>query len=474
MTRIGTDVMLGERYRLVRRIASGGMGTVWEAEDAVLHRPVAVKVLSEALSYDVQFTERFKREARAAAGLSHPNVANVFDYGEDDGTQFIVMELLHGETLAARLSRGKIDPDEAVDITGKVAAALQAAHDAGVIHRDVKPGNVMLMPSGGVKVMDFGIAAAAWAAPITVTGTTLGTASYISPEQASGEKVTGASDIYSLGVVLYEMLTGRRPFMQDTPVAVAAAHLNQTPPPVHELAPDVPAHIAIACERALSKAPDERPPSVAAFAAMLRGSAAGIVSPASAGSTDQTEALTAVDRTSRLPQPAVVSAERTTTMPGASPTPHEGPGEPSRKWLWPIVATFFSLVLLGLVLAMFLGGADRGADRGASPRATAPASPAAPATVPIPEVVGDDLDQARQRLEAAGFVVTVERVPGPAPNLVARVDPDVNELVPRGSPVTLTAGQLPVEQGDEENPGKGENKGKGKGKDKGKGEDEGD
>ncbi|MDP8956977.1 MAG: protein kinase [Actinomycetota bacterium] len=472
MARIESDVMLG-RYRLVRRIASGGMGTVWEAEDTVLRRPVAVKVLSEALSSDVQFTERFKREARAAAGLAHPNVANVFDYGEQDGTQFIVMELLEGETLAARLNRGSIDSDEAVHIIEKVAAALQTAHNAGVVHRDVKPGNIMLLPSGGVKVMDFGIAAAAWAAPITVTGTTLGTASYISPEQAAGEKVTSASDIYSLGVVLYEMLTGRRPFMQDTPVAVAAAHLNQPPPPVRDVAPDIPPHVAAACDKALSKAPEERPPSAAAFAAMLRGSGAAIPSVAPAGSADHTEAVTAANGTAPLPQPAVVPAERTARLPAGPPASSRQASGRSRVPLWGILVTLLSLVLLGIVLAAFLGGPDRPSPAARDRQSpTAPAPPPAPATVPVPEVLGLDLDQARQRLEADGFEVTVERVPGAQPNAVVGVDPNVGEPVPRGSPVTLTVGRLPVDEDDKQNPGKGQGKGNGKGK--GQDEDEGD
>ena len=305
MARIETDVMLGQRYRLVRRIASGGMGTVWEAEDAVLHRPVAVKVLSDAFSSDSEFVERFRREARAAAGLAHPDVARVFDYGEDDGTQFIVMELVAGETLAARLSRGPIDPDEAVRITQRVAEALQAAHDAGVVHRDVKPGNIMLTPSGRVKVMDFGIAAAAWDAPITVTGTTLGTAFYISPEQAAGKKATPASDVYSLGIVLYEMLTGRPPFTGKIPVAVAAAHLNAPTPNVRGASPSVPEHVALACERALSKDPAKRPSSAGAFAAMLRSA-----------DIDTAELLAPSDP---APLPAVAQAPVTTLEPEQGP-----------------------------------------------------------------------------------------------------------------------------------------------------------
>ena len=271
MAQIDSDVVLGGRYRLVRRIASGGMGSVWEAEDTILHRRVAVKALSEALAEDRRFLERFRREARATAGLSHPNVAGVFDYGEDGGRPYIVMELIEGETLAERLRRhGRLPWRKAVAIMEPVASALGAAHEAGIIHRDVKPGNIMIARNGDVKVMDFGIAAATWALPLTTTSAAMGTATYISPEQASGQGVSPQSDVYSLGVVLYEMLTGRPPFTGETPLALAMAHLHDTPPPVGQLAPDVPEPVASACEQALAKDPSARPATAAAFAALLR------------------------------------------------------------------------------------------------------------------------------------------------------------------------------------------------------------
>src|SRR5919197_1378002 len=255
MSRVEADKLLGGRYRLARRMAAGGMGQVWEAEDTVLHRSVAVKVLSEVLSQDGRSAERFRREAQAAAGLSHPNVAGVFDYGEEDGTQFIVMELVEGETLAERLARvGRLDPAEAARIAGEIAAALEVAHRAGIVHRDVKPGNVMLSPQGEVKVLDFGIAAAA-GAHLTAPGFTMGTAAYLSPEQAAGKRAIPASDVYALGVVLYEMLCGHPPFKGETPVAVAAAHVSQEPRPLSEAAPAVPGHLVVVCQKALSKDP---------------------------------------------------------------------------------------------------------------------------------------------------------------------------------------------------------------------------
>src|SRR4051812_31725747 len=219
------------RYTLQQRIAVGGMGEVWRAQDEVLGRAVAVKVLKEEYAADPNFLSRFRNEARHAAGLSHPGIANVFDYGEVGDTAYLVMELVAGEPLSALLGReGRLDAGRTLDIVGQAALALQAAHDAGVVHRDVKPGNLLVRPDGGVKVTDFGIARATDATPLTRTGLLVGTAAYVSPEQAGGRTVTPASDIYSLGVVAYECLAGRRPFVADSPMAVAMAHLNDTPP----------------------------------------------------------------------------------------------------------------------------------------------------------------------------------------------------------------------------------------------------
>jgi hypothetical protein len=248
------------RYRLEDRIATGGMGEVWRAHDEVLDRPVAVKVLKAEYAADPAFLDRFRLEARHAAALSHPGIAGVFDYGEDGETAWLVMELVDGEPLSSIIAReAPLSPERSLDILGQAALAVQAAHDNGVVHRDVKPGNLLVRTDGVVKVTDFGIARAVDAVPVTTTGALLGTAHYISPEQSMGKKATTASDVYSLGVVAYECLTGRRPFHDvDTPVAVVMAHQRTDPRPLPE---SVPAPVRSLVEQALAKDPRRRPGS---------------------------------------------------------------------------------------------------------------------------------------------------------------------------------------------------------------------
>src|SRR5712691_12900754 len=222
MATLAQDSLLGDRYRLSRRIAVGGMGEVWRAEDTVLHRTVAVKVLKRELVCDPSFLERFRAEARTTAALSHPGIANVFDYGEArlaggaPDTAYLGMEHVDGEPLAAILAReGRLPPRRALDVVRQAGSALQVAHQVGMVHRDVKPGNLLVRPDGMVKVTDFGIARAAASVPLTARGMVVGTAQYFSPEQAAGAPVTPASDVYSLGVVAYECLAGRLPFVAD-------------------------------------------------------------------------------------------------------------------------------------------------------------------------------------------------------------------------------------------------------------------
>ena len=251
-----TEALLAGRYRLLERIAVGGMGEVWRAHDAVLHRVVAVKTLKPEHSADEDFRERFRAEARHAGRLSHAGIASVYDYGESDGRAFLVMELVDGEPLSTLLRReGPLSADRTLDLVAQVAAALHAAHTGGVVHRDVKPGNLLVRPDGVLKVTDFGIASAVDAVPLTETGLVVGTAYYLSPEQARGRSAVPASDVYSLGVVAYECLAGARPFPGDNPIAVAMAHLQTPPPP---LPPAIPPAVRELVMLTLAKDPAQR------------------------------------------------------------------------------------------------------------------------------------------------------------------------------------------------------------------------
>jgi serine/threonine-protein kinase len=261
-------------------VAAGGMGEVWAARDLLLDRPVAVKLLAGALAGDARAAERLRREGRAASRLEHPNIARVLDLGEQDGRPYLVMELLQGESLAERIDRaGPMAPAEAARVVAAVADALEAAHRAGVVHRDVKPGNVFLTWDGEVKVLDFGIAWRAHEAALT-TGDLLGTAAYLAPERVLGHRATPAADVYALGVVLYELLAGRRPFEADSQVELAMAQVNARPTPLDRVAPSTPAFLVAACGHALAKDPAARPPSAAAFARLLRARDGVPVAPA--------------------------------------------------------------------------------------------------------------------------------------------------------------------------------------------------
>jgi len=260
---------LAGRYRLQRLIATGGMGQVWEAVDSRLGRRVAVKVLKPEFSSDPEFIERFRAEARNTAMLNHPGIASVHDYGETelDGegrTAFLVMELVNGEPLNSVLKRtGRLSLRHALDMLEQTGRALQVAHSSGLIHRDVKPGNIMITPTGQVKITDFGIAKAVDAAPVTQTGMVMGTAQYIAPEQALGQDATASSDVYALGVVGYEVLSGRRPFTGDGALTVAMKHIKEPPPP---LPAELPPNVRELIEITLAKNPSSRYRSGGPFA----------------------------------------------------------------------------------------------------------------------------------------------------------------------------------------------------------------
>jgi serine/threonine-protein kinase len=303
-----SDYLLAGRYRLTDRIAAGGMGEVWRGEDDLLTRSVAVKLLPTGRAGDEAFLARFRAEARYAASLSHPGIARVYDYGEsaEFGGAYLVMELVNGEPLSAILARaGRLSPDATLDIVGQAARALDAAHQAGIVHRDIKPGNLLVAAGGTTKITDFGIAtavAAAQASHLTETGMVMGTAMYVSPEQATGAQVTEASDIYSLGVVAYECLAGHPPFTAREPLAIAFAHKHE---PVPDLPPDVPEPVSDLVYHMLAKTPQERPGNVrlvADRADMLRDALA-LGDPAEPGYRGATRADLPVAATGALPGP---------------------------------------------------------------------------------------------------------------------------------------------------------------------------
>ena len=257
MTVIGT--LISERYRLDEKIGSGGMSSVYRAFDPTLERWVAIKLMHRDISHDPDQLERFRREARAVARLNHPHVVTVIDAGEDDGAPYIVFEYVDGETLKDRIRRlGRLPVSEAVAYAIEIGRALEAAHASMLVHRDVKPQNVLIDPDGRAKVTDFGIARSLEAQGLTATGRVLGTTDYVSPEQALGHEVTGQSDIYSLGIVLYEMLTGETPFKADTQVAVAMQHVREPLPDVQRRRPEISASLAAVVERATSKETQNR------------------------------------------------------------------------------------------------------------------------------------------------------------------------------------------------------------------------
>jgi serine/threonine-protein kinase len=262
------NLLIADRYRLEDVIANGGMGQVWRAKDEVLGRAVAVKVLRPEAAGDSGFLERFRTEARHSAALQHPNIVTVFDFGEGEHSAYLVMELIEGEPLSAVIrERGALEPELVTEILFQAAIALQAAHDAGVVHRDVKPANIVIDADGYARLADFGISRALAGSGITQTGEMLGTAHYLSPEQVQGQQAGPASDVYALAVVGYEMLTGERPFEGDSMVTTALAHVSQ---PAPQLPHSVPDPLRTTVMAGLAKLPEQRPQSAQAFADALR------------------------------------------------------------------------------------------------------------------------------------------------------------------------------------------------------------
>ncbi|GAA4939902.1 serine/threonine-protein kinase [Actinoplanes utahensis] len=271
---IRPGVTLGGRYRLEERIAGGGMGDVWRGIDDVLGRTVAVKILLPALLDEPGFAERFRGEARTMATINHPGVVDVYDYGSDQQIAFLVMEYIEGDALSRTLSRvGRLTPARTMALVAQAADALHAAHLNGIVHRDVKPGNLLVRPNGTLVLTDFGIARSALVGQLTVAGAVLGTASYISPEQAAGDVATAASDVYALGVVAYQCLSGHRPFDGATPIEIAMKHVRETPRP---LPADIPPSVRAIVDRAMAKDPSARWPSASAMASVARQAASSL------------------------------------------------------------------------------------------------------------------------------------------------------------------------------------------------------
>jgi serine/threonine-protein kinase len=327
------DLIAG-RYELVELIGRGGMSSVWRAHDRLLDRAVAIKVLHEQFTRDEEYVERFRREARSVAQLSHPNIVTVIDRGEEDGRQYIVFEYVEGENLKQVIERsGPLPVRDALLLALQMARALGFAHDRGLIHRDVKPQNVLMNEDGQAKMTDFGIARSVDVEGVTITGTVLGTSEYIAPEQARGQRVDALTDVYSLGVVLYELLTGGVPFQGENFVAVALRHVNEPAPDVLERRPDCPPRLGMAIERAMAKRPDDRFQSMEELVVEL-GACLAELDPSS-------EEATMISR-----RPITPAARRRETRP-------------RRKRggiLWPIaaVATILGIAALAAIGAMAL------------------------------------------------------------------------------------------------------------------------
>lgn len=413
----------GNRYEIVREIARGGMATVYLARDLTLDRPVALKVLSPDLSGDPAFVERFRREAQAAARLSHPNVVSVYDWGQEADTPFIVMEYVEGRTLRDVLSaEGPLAPLRVAEIGEQIAAGLSFAHRHGIVHRDVKPGNVLISRSGAVKVTDFGIARAVGGGDgLTQTGSVMGTAVYFSPEQAQGLPVDARSDVYALGVVLFEMATGAPPFRGDNPVSVAYQHVREPLPRPSQRMPGLPADLERVIVCALAKRPEDRYPSADDLRAdLLRIRRGEPVAAAEGGPLTARVAEVPTDQ--GAPGVAGPAAPPTAVLPPAAPATAL-PARRRRRG--PVVAMLVALgVLIGVVAALLV---------------TQLRTTTTPGTVTVPDVVGQPVAVARATLEAAGLRVRVRRVPNDLQpeGTVVRQDPEAGVSASRGEVVTL-------------------------------------
>jgi serine/threonine-protein kinase len=441
--------LLGGRYRLIEPLGEGGMATIYRAHDEQLGRDVAVKVLRPEYGRDSAFVARFRQEAQAAASLNHPNVVNVFDYGTDRAGPFIVMELVEGGDLQSLIrEEAPLPPVAAAEIARQIADALSAAHARGIVHRDIKPSNVLLAPGGRVKVVDFGIARAFSEAQLTLPGTTLGSVHYFSPEQARGETVTPASDLYSLGLVLFEMLTGERAWRGESPAAVAMARLAGEAPAPSSLQPGVPRGLDLIVRRALARDPADRYPSASAFSQALQRFVEAPNAPVRAVAAAMPVAAAAAPTILSAPPPrpqqrpamtpaaaasAAMPARGTYTGRRDRERIEEEPRDGAGAWGW--AAAILALLLLvagGVLIFLFLNRS--GGVAGPTPSPT-------PVPVAVPDLVGLQFQQAETTARAAGFRISIEGTEFTdqyPENTVTAQRPDRGTLLAPGSDIFVT------------------------------------